>query len=178
MFCSVWEGNSTPTLIAAVYRPPDVNIRSDDKFIESLRTFSSDFSHKVIIGDWNANMFDPNDSDTKFLANLMSDLSLKLVNTGASHHSKNNDTWIDVIFVDNCDTIISFDRTTSHYGNRHDIISVTIDMFYPELPDVPVTYKAIKNIKTQDLNSQLGKLDCTHSYLKMMTLTLSKVCQC
>ena len=34
-------------------------------------------------------------------------------------------------------------------------------MFYPELPDVPVTYKAIKNIKIHDLNLHLSKLEWT-----------------
>ena len=99
LFCSVWEGNSTPTLNAAVYRPPHVNIRSDDKFIELLRTYSSDYSHKVIIGDWNANILDSNDSDTRFLTNLITDLSLKLVNTGASHHSKKKITLALMLFL-------------------------------------------------------------------------------
>ena len=92
LFCSVWEGNSTPTFVAVVYRPPDVAIRSDRKFIQLLRSHCSDFSHKVIIGNWNADVQNPRDSDTRFLFNLMNNLSLKLVDTGPSHHSKDNDT--------------------------------------------------------------------------------------
>ena len=106
-------------------------------------------------------MLGSNDSDTRFLNNLRTDLSLKLVNTGASHHSEENDTCIDIIFVDDCDTIISHDRTSPNFASRHDIISVTIDMFYPEPPDVPITYKAINNITAHDLNSLLSRLEWT-----------------
>ena len=74
LFCSVWEGNSTPDLITLVYRPPDVNIRSDPNFIDLLRTYCSDYSHKVILGDWNANMLNANNSDTKFVNNLITDV--------------------------------------------------------------------------------------------------------
>ena len=100
-------------------------------------------------------MLDLNNSDTRYLNNLTTDLSLKLVNTGTTHHSDGNDTWIDVIFVDDCDTIISFDRTSPNFVSRHEIISVTIDMFYPEPPDVPITYKAINSIASYELNLHL-----------------------
>ena len=29
IFCSIWESNSSPTLLVLVYHPPDVPIRSD-----------------------------------------------------------------------------------------------------------------------------------------------------
>ena len=146
MFCSVWEGTSTPVLIVLKYHPLDVSIRSDRQLIELLRSTSSNFSHKAVIGDWNVDMLTPDDSDTRFLNDIMSEMSLKLVNTGPSHHttkrskanntqtntddlsytelsdndesldnrdlstndelSDNNltkDTWIDSIFVDECE---------------------------------------------------------------------------
>ena len=77
------------------------------------------------------------------------------------HHSDGNDTWIDVIFVDDCDTIISHDRYSPNFASRHDIISVTIDMFYPEPPDVPTTYRAINSIASHELNLNLRQLDWT-----------------
>ena len=51
IFCSVWEGNSTSTLIVLVYHPPDVSIRSDRRLIQLLRSTSSDYNHKAVIGD-------------------------------------------------------------------------------------------------------------------------------
>ena len=139
MLCSVWEGNSTPTLIALVYRPPDVPITSDMQLFQYLRTYCSDFSQKVIIGDWNANLSDTKDSDATFLKDLMNELSLKLVDTGPSHHGGKVDTWIDSIFVDNCDTILGYDHNLPTYPSRHELISVTIDIFYPSPPKVTYT---------------------------------------
>ena len=161
LFCSVWEGNSAPTLIALIYRPPDVNIRSDQDFINSLRTHYSDYSHKIVIGDLNVNMLDTSNSDTRYLNNIVTDLTIKLVDTGPSHHAENRSTWIDVIFVDNWDTILSKDKLSPNFPSRHDIVFVTINIFYPDPPDMSITYKAIKSITSNDLNSHISKLDWT-----------------
>ena len=201
MFCSVWEGTSTPTLIVLVYRPPDVSIRSDRQLIELLRSTSSNFSHKAVIGDWNADILTPDDSDTRFLTNIMTELSMKLINTGPSHHTTkrtkiNNsvqtntdeltytqltdndvtlynmdlptndeqfdnikDTWIDSIFVDECDSIISHNRLQPPFPNRHDIITATIDIFYPLTSIESHTYKSINKVTSKDLNSYLCEQD-------------------
>ena len=159
IFCSVWEGNSIPTLVVLVYRPPDVSIRSDRRFIEKLHNISMDFSHKIVLGDWNADLLAKNNSDTRFLKTLMSDLSLKLVRTGPTHHTNEKDTWIDSIFVDNCDTILSFERKLPDFSSRHDIISVTIDIFNPSMPIGSYTYKCLNKITASDLNLQLCNLD-------------------
>ena len=111
------------------------------------------------MGDWNADILNSRDSDTRFLLTLMNDLSLKLVNTGPSHHSSETNTWIDSIFVDNCDTILHFDRSLPNFPSRHDVISVTINMFYPSPPEVNTTYKAFSKILALDLNSHLHNLD-------------------
>ena len=81
LLCSIWQGDSAPILIALIYRPPDVSIRSDYEFIDLLRLHTQDYSHKIIMGDWNANLLDASNSDTRFLNNLKSDLSLKSVET-------------------------------------------------------------------------------------------------
>lgn len=71
-------------------------------------------------------MIEANDSDTKFVNRLITDLSLILFKTGVSNHTVDNDTWNDIILVVECDTIISFDITSPNFANRHNIISVTI----------------------------------------------------
>ena len=47
------------------------------------------------MGNWSANILEANDSDTRFLTDLMGELSLKLVDTGPIHHNVGNDIWID-----------------------------------------------------------------------------------
>ena len=53
IFCIVWEGDSPPIFFAVIYIPPDVNFRSDSQFINRLRSFCSEYRHKIIMGDWN-----------------------------------------------------------------------------------------------------------------------------
>ena len=93
-----------------------------------------------------------------FFSDTMSSLSLKLVDTGPSHHTA-IDNWIDSIFVDQCDTVIKFDRIQSPFPNRHDIITATIDVFYPMNVNSNYTYKCINKINPHNLNSYLEKQD-------------------
>ena len=38
IFCTVWEGDSSPIFVAVIYRPTDVAFRSDPQFINRLRS--------------------------------------------------------------------------------------------------------------------------------------------
>ena len=76
-------------------------------------------------------MLKPNEYETFFLTDLMSDLSLKLDNADPPHHNiDDNDTWIDIIHIDNCNTTDSYDLSLLIFPSRHEIISETIDVFY------------------------------------------------
>ena len=57
------------------------------------------------MGDLNADMLSHSNSDTKYIRDLMDELSLKLVKTGPSHHSSSRDTWIDLLLVDQSETV-------------------------------------------------------------------------
>ena len=91
----------------------------------------------------------------------MSDLSVKLINTRPSHHTDEKDTQIDSICVDKCDTVVSSDRHLPNYPSRHGILSVTIEIFYPEPPNILIKYKPINTITAHDLNSHLANHDWT-----------------
>ena len=51
------------------------------------------------MGDWNADMLDSDSSDSRFVRSLIDELSLKLVETGPTYHTANNDTWIDILLT-------------------------------------------------------------------------------
>ena len=57
------------------------------------------------MGDLNADMLSDSNSDTKYIRDLMDELSLNLVNAGPTHHSSSRDTWIDLLLVDKCETV-------------------------------------------------------------------------
>ena len=83
-----------------VYLPPYVPLRSNRRFFQLLHTCSLDYNHKTIMVDWNAAMTDKNKTEVRFKRRLESELSLKLINTGPSHHTENNDSWIDLLYID------------------------------------------------------------------------------
>ena len=60
----------------------------------------------------------------------MDELSLKLVNTGPTHHTSSRDTWIDILMVDQCETVVDSNPVPPSILSRHDIISVTIKKFF------------------------------------------------
>ena len=126
------------------------------------------------MGDWNANLLSPLDSDTRYLNNLMSNLSLKLVDTGPSHHTVDNDTWIDSIFIDECDNISCSTRSLPTFSSRHEIISVTIDIFYSEPPDSSYTYKPLNTITPFDLNQHLSKSDWSAFALSVESFSIDE----
>ena len=65
-----------PLLVVLIYRPPDVKIWSDLQLFCLLRSFYSEFSNKIIMGDLNAYMLNDSNSDTKCIRDLMDELSL------------------------------------------------------------------------------------------------------
>ena len=57
--------------------------------------------------------------------------------------------------MDECDSIISYDRFLPPFPNRHDIITASIDIFYSSTSIESHTYKSINKVTSQDLNSYL-----------------------
>ena len=69
-----------------------------------MRTSGEKFSHKIIMGDLNADLSKPDDAETRALLNLIGRHSL-IVRIGDTHHIRttttNSETHIDVI-LQNC----------------------------------------------------------------------------
>ena len=100
------------------------------RFLRLLRTCSLDYSHKILMGEWNADMQAENKSEVRFMLGLENEL-LKLINTEPFDHTANNDTWIDLLHVYDNDKVRDVSRTQPTFRSRHDILSVTIDLFRP-----------------------------------------------
>ena len=75
LMCSVWNDNSPPVFVGLVYRPPDVALNSDPTLLTNLRDLCSDFSHKVIMGDFNADLL-VNSTASRYIKSLANELSL------------------------------------------------------------------------------------------------------
>ena len=70
LFCKVWKSNAFPTLVALIYRSPDVSLTSEIQLVKLLGSTTFTFSHTIFMGDWNADMLDPESSDSRFVRNF------------------------------------------------------------------------------------------------------------
>ena len=53
---------------------------------EHMRICGEEFSHKIVMGDFNADLIKP-DAETRALLNFIDKHSLKVVKHGATHHT-------------------------------------------------------------------------------------------
>ena len=86
-----------------------------------------EFSHKIIMSDFNADLIDPN-AETIALLNFIDKHSLKVAKHGATHHTQTtpttSETHIDLILINSYDRLLNFNRFPSPYDkNGHDVIT-------------------------------------------------------
>ena len=84
--------------------------------------------------------------DAKFACNLASELSLQLVQQGPTHFKRKSGTWIDVIFVDDNDTIINGRNIPANLHSSRNLIDVTIKFNSVVAKETNFTYRDYKNI--------------------------------
>ena len=96
-----------------IYRPPKISYTASPDFLLDLRDHCSSYSHKVIMGDLNTDLFNTS-SETAFTKKLFNELSLKVVDHNATNRPPGFDkpkTWIDVTLMSTLMTP-SFHRVT------------------------------------------------------------------
>ena len=108
-------------------------------------------------------MIEPN-AETRALLNFIDKHSLKVVEHGATHHSRTttttSDTHIGLVLVDAHDRLLDFNKFPSPYKkNGHDIITATIEHFVAEPPKASFSYRDYKSIHPEALMAALAECD-------------------
>ena len=155
LMCTVEHGRSPPVLVSVIYRPPHVPFLKHPGLTDRLKTFCGDYSHKIIMGDLNANFLSQS-GDAKLVRKLASELSLQTV---AHRHTDSSRTWIDVILVDENDVICDASNEMPPFNNRHNIISVTVSTQVPAQDAESFYYRDYKNIRPNSLLEFLRSCD-------------------
>ena len=69
--------------------------------------------------------------------------------------------WIEAIFVDNNNEILSHTNILPHFHSRHNLIDVKNSLFIPRRPLNTFTYRKFKNMNPEDINDTGEiRLDC------------------
>ena len=160
MICSVQQGNSAPILVSVIYRPPHVPFFEGTDLVEQLTSAACDYSTKIIMGDFNANLLSVS-ADSKIVKDIAKDLALQIVDHGATHHhTEDSHTWIDAILVDENNEILCATNRMATFPSRHNIIDVTIkNSFINNLPLIQFSYRNYKQINQKNLLENLVNFD-------------------
>ncbi|XP_031788490.1 uncharacterized protein LOC116417754 [Nasonia vitripennis] len=159
LMCGVQQGNKPPIFVAVIYRPPGVSFSDNSELANNLRRYPEGYDYRLVMGDLNANMLSTS-HDAEFVRDLACELNLKLVNHGATHHVGDSHTWIDMIFTDDDNVVLSASNSPANFRSSHTIIDVEIYFQTTEPPALnSLTYRDFKSIKSDKLLSLLAACD-------------------
>ena len=128
--------------------------------LDVLRSLSSEYSHKFIMGDLNADLWSATDADASTIRNLAKELSLQIVQHGPSHHTTpTTHTWIDLNLVDDNDELLGYENECLHSFGKHAIIDATIAYYVPAPIRDSFSYRDYKDICPETLNAMLACCD-------------------
>lgn len=107
-----------------IYKPPDVNVTKLDGVFNLIAEISSTEPNVLIMGDFNVNLLVKNSYKATKMAEYLSSLSLKLVNTFPTCHKSEFSSVID-LFAGNCLSNVNNVYQSSVGGiSDHDFICV------------------------------------------------------
>lgn len=159
IFCEVSGAHCSPIFVAVVYRPPHAPFIHGSEFVPQLVAHMQGYSHKIILGDFNADQLTDSD-DSKFVRQLMADNSLKLAQHGATHHTGTSDTWLDLCMVDESDVIVDSWKTEVPFVDGHDLIAATLRIHVNDSPKkYTFQYRDYKNMDSSGLLKYLSGQD-------------------
>lgn len=104
------------------------------------------------MGDFNTNLLSTT-ANAKFVVSLPNDLAWKIVEHGATHHTGQSNSWIDVIFVNDNDHILSLGNHTASFLSHNNIIDVSMKVHTFKNTLSAFTYRDCKSIDPLNLMS-------------------------
>ncbi|OXU24162.1 hypothetical protein TSAR_006159 [Trichomalopsis sarcophagae] len=114
----------------------------------------------IVMSDLNANLLSSS-QDAAFVRELACELNLKLIDHGPTHPVGDSQTWIDVIYTDDDNVVLSSNNTMAPFSSRHNLIDVEIEFATLAKPRVlhDFTYRDFKSIRQDELLTLLSSCD-------------------
>ncbi|XP_071572597.1 uncharacterized protein [Temnothorax nylanderi] len=112
-------------LFVSVYRRPKGSLLNE--FVESLTGVSHIYKNIIIGGDLNCNLL-TDCYEANYLRELMSGLSLTIVNSDATFHTATSDSWLDVLVVDDSDKVLAYAKSLSPFIAGHDLLELSYSL--------------------------------------------------
>lgn len=140
-------------LFLVIYRRPRGNLLNE--LFDTFANLVTNYRNYIIAGDLNCDLLD----STYFSNHLkthISELSLHCVPYGATHHTKSNDSWLDVVLLDSEDEQGKFFKSHQPFINGHDFLFCD-NIFEVQKPlGKSVTYRKFSATNHNDLSKSLS----------------------
>ena len=153
--------SSSFLVVAVVYRPPDSRFYQGIQFLGNLSNIIANYSNKLILGDFNADMHYFNQK-SNIMYDFIFENRLYLVPHGATHKGPQHFSAIDLCIVDENDRVISFDKVP--FINNHSLTDVTLDIFVPKTPFAQIKYRNIDGITQDEFTLRLLAYDWSFAF--------------
>ncbi|CAG5103035.1 Protein of unknown function, partial [Cotesia congregata] len=117
-------------LLSVIYRRPQGNLL--DEFFNVICKLMINYKNLIITGDLNFDLLESSITPNH-LQSFITELSLFCVPFGATHHSNNKDSGLDVIILDNQSKMVNFCKSNQPFISGHDylVCDYTFDILKP-----------------------------------------------
>ena len=144
---------------ARAHIPLYLQIYAERYMFTILRDLNEDYSHKIIMGDLNADLSSKKDSDTRTVCNFAGELSLQIVQNGPTYPHPTPHRWIDAILTDDNDEIIDFKNEWLPSFGKHSILNVIISICVPAPVRDSFSFRDFNSVCPASLNRMLSCCD-------------------
>lgn len=143
--------------IGTAYRPPWLDT---DVFLDAITTTVSSFSscdHLLLVGDFNINLLDHEDSKTKKLKNFLSYMNLTQHVTNPTHFTTHSRTLIDLVCAD-----IGVSAVETYFIpelSSHALVKCQINIPKKKIAPKVITFRPIKSIDMETFAEHVNSTD-------------------
>ncbi|CAD6227322.1 GSCOCG00011978001-RA-CDS, partial [Cotesia congregata] len=106
-------------LLSAIYRRPQGHLL--DNFFVQFNKFYSTYNNIVIMGDLNCNLL-KSDRPANHLKSFIAESNLHCIPYGATFHTTETHSWLDVIIVDSKDKLGNYSKSLRPFIGGHDYL--------------------------------------------------------
>lgn len=149
--------NGKKIVIGTAYRPPWLNV---DSFLEGLSTSLESFGwaqNVILMGDFNINLLDVNDSCTKKLYSLLRCFKLNQYVNEPTHFTSYSETLIDLICSDIKGCTVTVDCVQDL--SRHAFITCELNVAKDKPSPIKYSRRVLSGIDPDLFNSDLVSMD-------------------
>lgn len=143
-------------ILGVVYCPPNVNFFS--KLENSLETLMVDYTHFIIMGDFNTCLLNNNYRSSK-LTDIIESLNMNLLDLLPTHHTGISDTLLDLIVTSHKELVAAHGQFAAPAFSHHDLIYSSLKIRTPKPRPVILNQRNFARLDLVKLNDDASLVE-------------------